>query len=92
MGALLLEVALVSEAAVLAPEGVHSPVTASEAASLCGVSAVTIRAWANRGYRGADGVVVKLPVIGRDRQGRNLYRLLDVAKAEHATRARARRA
>lgn len=69
-------------AAVLTPEGVDSLITASEAATLCGVSAATIYVWAHRGT---------LTPAGIDERGRKLYRLLDVAKAERATRDRARR-
>lgn len=79
------------QGAVLTADGVDSLITAGEAAGLCGVRAVTIRNWANRGYLDRAGTRVMLPVSGRDRQGRNLYRVLDVAKAEHATRSRARR-
>lgn len=68
--------------AVLTPEGIDSLITANEAATLCGVAASTIRVWANRKTIEARGV---------DEQGRKLYRLLDVAKAERATRQRARR-
>ena len=69
-------------AAVLTPDGVDSLITAAEAATLCGVHAATIRKWAERG---------KLSASGMDRRGRKLYRLLDVARAERATRDRARR-
>lgn len=79
------------QGAVLTANGVDSLITAGEAAGLCGVRAVTIRAWASRGYVDRHGDRVLLPVSGRDRQGRNLYRVIDVAKAEHATRERARR-
>ncbi|MBM4487437.1 MerR family transcriptional regulator [Rhodococcus hoagii] len=68
---------------VLTPEGIDSLITANEAASLCGVAAATIRTWAGRGTIEAQGM---------DHRGRKLYRLLDVAKAERATRERARRA
>lgn len=78
-------------ASLMTPDGVESLITSSEASQLASVSAVTIRSWANRGYRGPDGAWHKLPVSGRDRSGRPLYRLLDVAKAERATRDRARR-
>ena len=79
------------QSAVLAPEGIDSLITASEAAGLCGVAEVSVRNWANRGYVGRDGTRCTLPISGKDRRGRNLYRLLDVAKAERATRERARR-
>lgn len=67
---------------MLTPEGIDSLVTASEAATLCGVSTSTIYVWVNRG---------NLAPSGKDVQGRKLYRLLDVAKAERSTRDRARR-
>lgn len=76
---------------VLAPDGVYSLVDADEAARHCQVSKVTVWGWANRGYRAPTGQRVKLPVSGKDRDGRNLYCLLHVAKAEAATRKRARR-
>ncbi|HEX8866695.1 MAG TPA: hypothetical protein VF821_13650 [Lentzea sp.] len=65
-------------------------VTTSEAAESQGVSVTTIRVWASRGriaaVRGPDGTPIRHPVTGEC-----LYALLDVAKAEHATRRRARR-
>ncbi|MEJ9080757.1 hypothetical protein WKY82_20275 [Gordonia malaquae] len=78
-------------ATLTAPDGVDSLLTAAEASALARVSAISVRNWANRGYRGVDGQWHRLPVSGKDRQGRNLYKLIDVAKAERATRARARR-
>lgn len=68
--------------AILIPEGIEDLITVNEAATLCGVSAVTIRSWANRGILSASGI---------DMRGRKLYRLIDVAKAERATREKARR-
>lgn len=53
--------------------------TTTEAAEHAGVASGTIRSWAARGY---------LAAAGRDGQGRPLYRLLDIAKAERATRER----
>ncbi|MBA0047728.1 hypothetical protein [Mycobacteroides sp. LB1] len=76
--------------AVLAPEGADSLVTAEEAATICGVRSVTVRQWASRGYGRAKDKI-KLAQSGQDDRGRKLYRLLDVAKAEHATRGLARR-
>lgn len=78
-------------AAVLAPEGADSLITADEAAMLCGVTATTVRSWANRGYRTRGGARQKLEVSGRDEQGRNLYLARDVVKAEYATSRRSRR-
>lgn len=67
---------------MLTPEGIDSLITASEAATLCGVSTDTIYVWVHRGT---------LSPAGLDERGRKLYRLLDVAKAERATRDKARR-
>lgn len=50
-----------------------------EAAEYAGVEAGTIRQWAYRGH---------LAPYERDHAGRPRYRLLDVAKAEHAARSR----
>ncbi|AEV51935.1 helix-turn-helix domain-containing protein [Prescottella equi] len=69
--------------AVLVPEGIDSLINTTEAATLCGVSASTIRTWADRGTLTAAGI---------DPRGRKLYKLIDVAKAERATREKARRA
>lgn len=68
--------------AILTPDGIDSQITANEAATLCGVSTETVRTWAHRGL---------LTATGMDNRGRKLYRLLDVAKAERATRDKARR-
>jgi hypothetical protein len=69
------------------PDGL---ITTDQAATLCGVSAVTVRQWASRGYLTAAGDRVKLPVARRE--GRALLlNPVEVAKAEHATRERARR-
>ena len=60
-----------------------------QAAELCGVKPVTVRAWTQRGY-GPKDARRKLPVAKRE--GRII--LLDpveVAKADHATKALARR-
>lgn len=56
---------------------VDARLTATQAAKYAGVTVQAIVNWRNRGHltRGPDGK----------------YRLLDVAKAEHATRRRARR-
>lgn len=68
--------------AVLTPEGINSQITATEAAALCGVALCTITKWVRE---------ERIQPVGLNAQGRKLYRLLDVAKAEHATRERARR-
>lgn len=60
----------------------ESHITQADASSYAGVSVATIRKWVQRGH---------LPVACRDGLGRPLYRWIDVAKAEHATRERARR-
>jgi predicted transcriptional regulator of viral defense system len=64
------------------PTDLDALLTAQDAANVCGVTPATIRQWASRGI---------LPRAGRDERGRTLYRLIEVAKAEHATRAAARR-
>ncbi|MGW7350965.1 MerR family transcriptional regulator [Streptomyces sp. NPDC054784] len=63
-----------------APRG--KALTTSEAAELAGVKPQTISMWAKRG---------KLTAAGQDENGRPLYWQVDVARAESATRARARR-
>ncbi|MCI3276979.1 helix-turn-helix domain-containing protein [Streptomyces cylindrosporus] len=56
--------------------------TVKEAALLAGVDVQTIYSWVRRGH---------LEVTGLDHRGRKLFRHLDVAKAEMATRTRAKR-
>jgi predicted site-specific integrase-resolvase len=56
--------------------------TAREAADHCGVSLVTVYSWVRRGH---------LKVEGLDHRGQKLFRHLDVARAEMATRAKAKR-
>ncbi|WP_405459736.1 helix-turn-helix domain-containing protein [Streptomyces sp. NBC_00101] len=56
--------------------------TAREAAELTGVSIVTVYSWVRRGH---------LKVEGLDHRGQKLFRHLDVARAEKATRAKAKR-
>lgn len=67
---------------VVVPEGLEAEITAREAAAIAGVNVATIRSWVSRGH---------LTAAGRNEQGHPVYRLLDVAKAERATRDRARR-
>jgi len=67
---------------ILPPDEIDSLITATEAAALCGVTAAAVRQWAARG---------RLTARSTDERGRKLYRLLDVAKVEHATRTAARR-
>ena len=71
-----------SGTAVLTPEGIDSQITATEAAALCGVALCTITKWVRE---------QRIEPVAMNRQGRKLYRLLDVAKAERATRDKARR-
>jgi hypothetical protein len=61
---------------------INALLTATQAAGYAGVTRQAIINWRNRGH---------LTAAGHDPAGRPLYRLLDVAKAEHATRRRARR-
>lgn len=56
--------------------------TVEEAARLAGVDREVVRQWVRRGH---------LPVHHRDPDGWRRFRALDVAKAERATRTRARR-
>jgi predicted site-specific integrase-resolvase len=66
------------------------PVTTRQAAEEMGVAPKTIRSWVHRGHltpvTGPEGQPVRHPDTGE-----HVYWLLDVAKAELATRARARR-
>ena len=60
-----------------------------QAAELCGVKPVTIRAWTQRGY-GPKDARRKLPVAKRE--GRAIFLdPVEVAKADHATSGPARR-
>lgn len=68
------------------PDGL---ITREQAAHLCRVTPGAISVWASRGY-GPKGKKVKLPVAKRE-NGRPLYDPVEVAKADHATRKRARR-
>ena len=65
---------------------VNALLTAKEAAGYAGVSIAAICKWRERGHlpvaTGPDGDEI------RDERGRRLYRLIDVAKAEHATKKR----
>jgi DNA-binding transcriptional MerR regulator len=53
-----------------------------QAAELCGVKPGTVRQWVNRGH---------LAKAGLDEHGRSLFDPVALARAEHATRERARR-
>ncbi|MFE3051588.1 hypothetical protein [Nocardia sp. NPDC059239] len=57
--------------------GIEDLITATDAAHLCGVTTAAIVNWVKRGH---------LDVAGLDERGRKLYRVIDVAKAERATR------
>lgn len=75
----------------LAPELIDSLITSTEAANLAGVTVAAISNWRERGYLTRDGQRVHLAPAEHDQRGRPLYRWIDVAKAERATRDRARR-
>ncbi len=64
-------------------------ISVEQAAELCGVKPVTVRAWTQRGY-GPKDARRKLPVAKRE-NGLILLDPVEVAKAEHATRDSARR-
>jgi hypothetical protein len=66
---------------------VNALLSAKEAAGYAGKSIAAICKWRERGYLpvATDGDGNEI----RDARGRPRYRLLDVAKAEHATRQRA---
>ncbi|WP_043737718.1 hypothetical protein [Nocardia asiatica] len=63
--------------AIDSPEGINSLVTATAAAALCGVTTQAINNWVARGH---------LAPSGMDERKRKLYKVIDVAKAERATR------
>lgn len=67
---------------VLLADGINSLLSTSEAANVAGVAVCTISNWRSRGL---------LQPSDADAAGRPLYKLLDVAKAERATREKARR-
>ena len=67
---------------VLAPDGLDSHITATEAATLCGVTTQAISQWVKRGH---------LLVAGLDDRGRRTYLLRDVARVELMTRRRIRK-
>ena len=72
---------------------VNALITATQAAMYVQppVSVQAIVNWRTRGYRQRDGTRAYLPVASHDEHGRPLYRLIDVARAEHHTAKRARR-
>lgn len=70
-------------AALLIPNDIHTAtITASEAATHCGVALCTITKWARE---------QRITPVGINPAGRKLYRLIDVARCEAATRRRAGR-
>lgn len=83
--------------AELAPALVESLITTTDAANLAGVSVAAISNWRERGYLAPDPdhpgrqKRVHLTPARHDSRNRPLYRWIDVVKAEHATRGRARR-
>jgi DNA-binding transcriptional MerR regulator len=64
---------------MLAPEALDNLVSATDAATHCGVGASTVRMWRARGYLNPSGL---------DEKGRPLYRLIDVLRAARDTRRR----
>jgi DNA-binding transcriptional MerR regulator len=68
--------------AVLTPDGANELLTTAQAATVCNVTAATIRKWAQLGH---------ITAAGLDRSGRKLYRLIDVARYEKQTRIRSGR-
>lgn len=68
--------------AIATTDGIYDLIDSTEAANHCGVKVETIRTWVHRGLLTASGI---------NERGRPLYRIIDVAKAERATRERARR-
>ena len=67
------------------PVGLDTQVTSAEAAYLVGVRVGVINNWRNRGWRGPDGELHKLPVVG-ERAGKPLHRYGDVVQADRETR------
>lgn len=63
-------------------KGMNSLLTPAEASRIFEVTPATIRKWAQLG---------KIQPAGLDRSGRNLYRLIDIAKYEKETRQRSGR-
>jgi hypothetical protein len=75
----------------LAPDLIDSLISTTEAANLAGVSVAAISNWRERGYLTVTGERVHLTPACHDGRNRPLYKWIDVAKAERATRERARR-
>jgi hypothetical protein len=75
---------------VITPDA-RGMITRDQAALLCGVRPDTVSQWISRGYLLADGTRRKLPVAYRWK-GRIMLDPVEVAKAEHATARKTRRA
>jgi hypothetical protein len=75
----------------IARETLESLLSTTDAASIAGVSVAAVSNWRERGYLNCNGERVYLEPAGYDRRNRPMYRWIDIAKAEHATRGRARR-
>lgn len=58
-------------------EGIDDLITAADAARLCGVTTQAITNWVRRGH---------LKEAGLDERNRKVYKVIDVALAERATR------
>jgi hypothetical protein len=69
-------------AAVITLDGINQLLTPAEASRLFDVTPATIRKWAQLG---------KITPAGLDPAGRNLYRLIDIARYEKQTRAQSGR-
>ena len=64
---------------MLTPDGLNTLINSTDAATIAGVSAATIRKWKERGIIQPTGI---------DERNRPLYRLADIARAERQTRQR----
>lgn len=70
----------------IAPEALESLISTTDAANLAGVTVAAISNWRERGSLTPTGERVHLAPAGHDGRKRPLYRWIDVAKAERATR------
>lgn len=64
-------------AALDTTQGIEDLITATQAAALCGVTTQAVNNWVARGT---------LVLAGLDDRNRKLYKVIDVARAERATR------
>lgn len=64
----------------------EAKLTARELATVLGVSPQLVNTWHRDGYLNAAGERVHLPEVGRNWRGHRLFRYLDGARAEAATR------